>query len=81
MILILLLKDNIIPSNIMEDYMFPVVTPAYGRDYKSARAAIQDWKGEKDFRLQPEGCYCSIRDFPNQKVEIRYDKLMKLIIV
>jgi hypothetical protein len=58
-----------------------VVSPAYGRDYKSAEAAKADWKNGKDFKLQPQGCYCSIRDFPNEQVEIRYSKLTELVIV
>ena len=29
----------------------PTLTPAYGRDYKSGKAAIQDYKDGKDFIL------------------------------
>ena len=36
------------------------LTPAYGRDYRSAAAVMIDWKAEKDFVLQPAGSYCSI---------------------
>ena len=28
------------------------VTPAYGRDYTSAKAALADWAADKDFILQ-----------------------------
>ena len=28
------------------------VTPAYGRDYKSAKAAQADWAADKDFVIQ-----------------------------
>lgn len=56
------------------------VTPAYGRDYKNQRAALDDWYGGKDFILQPQGCYCSIRDFPNESVTIRYSKMTKVVI-
>lgn len=31
--------------------MYVTVTPAYGRDYKSAKAARDDWKAGKDFIL------------------------------
>lgn len=38
-----------------------VLLPAYGRQYKTKEAAIQDWKDGKDFKIQG-GPYCSIRD-------------------
>ena len=56
----------------------PTLTPAYGRDYKSAAEAIEAYKSGKDFVLHDptsrwNGCYCSIRD--NLKdVYIRYNK-------
>ena len=54
---------------------FRVVTPAYGRDYKSAKEAHDAFLGGKDFTLQPDGVYCSIRDFePNVIVTIRFNK-------
>jgi hypothetical protein len=58
------------------------VAPAYGRDYKSAKAAREDWDSGKDFKLLPQGCYCSKRDFDSDtKIEIRYSKLMKLTVI
>ena len=57
------------------------VIPAYGRDYKSAAAAKQDWKDGKDFIIADlsnpyDGKPCSIRD--GLKVVIRYNKLQKI---
>lgn len=59
-----------------------IVTPAYGRDYKSAKSAKADWKEGKDFIVQDffspwDGKPCSIRD-TKEKVFIRYDKLRKV---
>lgn len=56
------------------------VTPAYGRDYKSAAAAIVDWKSGKDFLAQPQGQYCSIQDFPDSAVTIRYAQMRKVTV-
>lgn len=56
------------------------LTPAYGRDYKSKDAVIKDWKSGKDFQTSG-GRYCSIRDFPNQEVTIRYKKLTQVIVI
>ena len=57
------------------------VIPAYGRDYKSAAAAKQDWKDGKDFIIADlsnpyDGKPCSHRD--GLKVVIRYNKLQKI---
>lgn len=58
------------------------VSPAYGRDYRSKAAAIQDWKDGKDFvyhGLDASGRYCSIRDFgPGDVINIRYKKLTQV---
>jgi len=52
--------------------VFPLV-PAYGRDYKTKEEVEKDWKAGKDFQCV-NGQYCSIRDFPGQKVSIRFNK-------
>ncbi len=57
------------------------VIPAYGRDYKNAKSAKQDWKDGKDFIIADlsnpyDGKPCSIRD--GLKVTIRYNKLQKV---
>jgi len=62
--------------------MFEELVPAYGRDYKSAKAAAADWKGGKDFRLALQGCYTSIKDWkPTDKLVLRYGNLMKAMVV
>ena len=54
------------------------VIPAYGRDYKSAAAALADWQAGKDFRIALTGQYCSIRDsIPG--VWIRYARQTKIV--
>lgn len=51
------------------------LTPAFGRDYKSGKDAEADFRAGKDFILQPEGQYCSIRDFaPGATANLRYKK-------
>lgn len=39
-----------------------VIMPAYGRQYATRHEAIQDWRSGKDFRIVPNGPYCSVRD-------------------
>ena len=60
------------------------VIPAYGRDYRSAKAAKQDWIAGKDFIIcdmsNPyDGKPCSIRD--GLKVSIRFDGGRKVTTV
>lgn len=60
------------------------VTPAYGRDYRSAKAAKADWKAGKDFIINDiaspyDGKPCSIRDGLN--VVIRFNNLTKVTTV
>ena len=57
------------------------LTPAYGRDYKSRAALLADWEAGKDFQMQPQGCYCSIRDAqPGQRIQFRYKQLRETFI-
>jgi hypothetical protein len=63
----------------------PTVTPAYGRDYKSAKAARADWNADKDFILQDissrwDGMLCNRQDL-HGPVKLRYGKLAKVIMV
>ena len=56
------------------------LTPAYGRDYPSAKTVIQDYLAGSDFILNDitsryDGKPCSCHDFPNQQVTLRYRKL------
>jgi hypothetical protein len=63
-------------------FMNHTISPAYGRDYKSAAAAKKDWINGKDFRMEPEGCYTSIRDWKSTDcLELRYARLTKLVFV
>jgi len=67
------------------DEGYHIVSPAYGRDYKTSDAALADWFGGKDFvyeSLGGGGRYCSKRDFgPGERVEIRYNKKADLILI
>ena len=53
--------------------VFPLV-PAYGRDYKTEYEVVQDWLAGKDFKTV-SGQYCSIRDFPDTPVPVRFNRL------
>lgn len=53
--------------------MSPHLTPAYGRDYKTVAEAQGAFLAGKDWQMQPQGCYCSIRDFPpGTRITLRY---------
>ncbi|MFA6958597.1 MAG: hypothetical protein WC538_22230 [Thermoanaerobaculia bacterium] len=64
------------------------VTPAYGRDYKSAAAAKADWDANKDFAIASVwtgGTYINKEDAENHPsisaVSIRYRKLRRQVVV
>ena len=65
------------------------LTPAYGRDYRSAAAAREAFLSGKDFIFNEVGSRwdrkpCSIRDFKageTPSVTIRYNRLRSSIIV
>ena len=66
--------------------MYKTVVPAYGRDYKSAKAAKADWETGKDFILRDftspwDGKAINKQDAENAglKVNIRYNKLTKIV--
>ena len=49
------------------------LTPAYGRNYKTAKDAIKDFVDGKDWKYVITGQYCSIRDFEKgANVILRY---------
>ena len=54
------------------------VLPAYGRDYKSKKAALSDWNEGLDFRCALSGSYLSKRDNLHD-VWIRYCKKTKIV--
>ena len=56
--------------------------PAYGRDYKSKAAVMEDWNNNKDFRCAVTGRYLNKSSpFDGQQVWIRYDKARKILRV
>jgi len=63
---------------------YTTVTPAYGRDYKSAKAAKADWHDGKDFVIADisspwDGKPMSIRDVSeNEQIMIRYKGLTQI---
>ena len=62
----------------------PTLTPAYGKDYKSARDAVAAYKNGVDWRFNlpgdpNDGKYCSIRDLGNQEVYLRYDRMQTVV--
>lgn len=65
----------------------PLVTPAYGRDYTSAKAAIADWRAGRDFILRNplspwDGKPISIEaDTYGDPVTIRYARGRRKVVV
>jgi hypothetical protein len=60
------------------------LTP-YLTDYKSAPDAISAWRAGHDFTLNDvrspwHGKPCSIRDFPDQQIRIRYASLRRVTV-
>lgn len=58
--------------------------PAYGRDYKSKKAVLDDWNDGKDFLIQDmrESGYISKSDKPaDVTLNIRYAKLTKICVI
>lgn len=62
-----------------------ILTPAYGRDYKTALQIEADFRAGKDFvfaGVGQIGRYCSIRDFkPGTTIELRYNRKIDLTMV
>jgi len=60
--------------------IYRTVTPAYGRDYTSARTARADWANDRDFIIQPEGRYInkSDADKAGLTINIRYNSLSRI---
>ena len=65
--------------------MYPTLTPAYGRDYKSAKAAREAFLGGADFVLHSyQGTtYANVNDLRAEygAVNIRYAKNRKVCVV
>ena len=63
------------------DLRYAELTPAYGRDYKSAVAAKADFAQGKDFTLAATGQKISIRDVPKgTPVQLRYNRSTRVIV-
>ena len=68
-------------------YKNAILTPAYGRDYTSAEAIIKDWNDGRDFIMQSECFYCSIRDTEAfmldgyTHIHFRYQKMTKVHVL
>lgn len=65
---------------------FTTLTPAYGRDYKSASDAQADFNAGLDFIFHDvtsryDGKPCSIRDFPDgTDIKIRFNSMRSLVV-
>lgn len=63
------------------------LTPAYGRDYKSAKAVKADFEANKDFVIADvfggnAGRYVNKQDLPaGSTVNIRYNKLQNVTVI
>lgn len=58
---------------------YAVLAPAYGRDYKTAKAVIEDFKSGYDFKYARSDKYTSIRDVaPNTPIQLRFNQLRKV---
>lgn len=52
------------------------LTPAYGRDYKSKKAILEDFNNERDFILEPEGQYINKQQITwSCTINFRYKQL------
>ena len=63
------------------------LVPSYGRDYTSKKAVLEAWNSGKDFTInnimhEYDGKQTSIKDIEALgSVNIRYDKLRKVIVL
>lgn len=59
------------------------LTPAYGRDYKSAQAVLDDWSADKDFIESLSGKPVNKADLSvyEGNITIRYHKLTRSIMI
>jgi hypothetical protein len=60
-----------------------IITPAYGRDYKSAKSALVDFDANKDFIVKSfsspwDGKPVNKEQLSGYVVQIRFDKLRKV---
>lgn len=62
------------------------LVPAYGRDYTSKAAVLEDWNANKDFQIADATArpvYINKQDADASRlvVRIRYNKLRKIMVV
>jgi len=65
------------------------LTPAYGKDYKSAKEVKEDWEAGKDFVINDimspnDGSYINKEDAIKagmKSVKIRYKKLAQITVI
>ena len=61
------------------------LVPAYGRDYTSKAAVLEDWNANKDFQIAgiTRPAYINKQDADASRlvVRIRYNKLRKIMVV
>ena len=65
--------------------MVLVLSPAYGRDYKSAKAALSDWDANLDFIIENFGHPYAGKPMNKEQVtgetiNIRYDSMRKVCV-
>ena len=64
-----------------------ILTPAYGRDYKTKKAAVADFEANKDFIIENfDNVYCGKPANAEQltagsRVQLRFDHLTKVAVV
>lgn len=68
----------------MDDSM--TLTPAYGRDYKSAKEVKADWEANKDFTIADvfggqAGRMINKQDAPTGTYNIRYKKQTQVCVI
>lgn len=64
---------------ITTDYL--ELIPAYGRDYKTAKSAREDFLAGKDWVIASTRQYCSIDDFAKDTIVLlRYSRNTKLAL-
>ncbi len=62
------------------------LVPAYGRDYKTAKAVLVDWNANKDFQIADmfsgnDGRYVNKEQLPGTAVMIRYKRLTQICVI
>jgi len=58
--------------------------PAYGRDYKTKKEVLADWKAGKDFLVQDmtDSGYININDKPSDvELHVRYKRLTMVCVI